>query len=325
MSEKISVIIPIYNVQRYLKESIESVLTQTYSDLQIILIDDGSTDQSGAICDEFARKDDRIIVVHQKNGGAANAKNTGLRLATGKYLAFLDSDDYLENDAYAFMINQIKKYQADIVQCCFRKIFTNKAEDRVTFKQETEMDATSYLSRFTKEWTCGLLWDKLYLRELFDGIFFEEGHKIDDEFFTYQGVMNAKKIVRVPKIIYNYRQRLSGVMLSESSQQKIVMDELEYLSIRRKNVVRKFPELKKDFDEHYLNKLLILSKNFYISEEEMLKIKELLKMYYQEKNRISIAFGLKRRLMHLQYSSVSKLLKEKVQSVEGEEINSYYE
>lgn len=245
MNETISVIIPIYNVEKYLKESIESVRKQIYSDLQIILIDDGSTDQSGVICDEYAKIDDRIVVVHQKNRGAANAKNTGLRLATGKYLAFLDSDDYLENEAYYFMLEQLKKYQADIVQCCFRNVFTDRVENKCSFTEVTEMDVITYLKLFTKDWTCGLLWDKLYKREVFAGIIFEEGHKIDDEFFTYQGVMKAKKIVRVPKIIYNYRQRLSGVMRSEESQRKIIKDKLDYLSVRRKNIVGKFPELKK--------------------------------------------------------------------------------
>lgn len=324
MKETISVIIPVYNVKKYLPEALESVLKQDYQKLQVILIDDGSTDESAEICDEYAKIDNRIIVIHQKNGGAASAKNTGLRAATGEYLAFLDSDDYLEKGAYTFMVEQMKKYHADIVQCCFQNVFRDKIETQMRFSKIEEHTCVSYLELFTKEWTCGLLWDKLYQRKLFEGVFFEEGHKIDDEFFTYKGVMNATKIVRVPRIIYNYRKRLSGVMLAKDSQEKIVFDKLEYLSMRRKLVTERFPELKTAFDEHYLNMLLILSRDSYVSVESMEKIKLLLKEYISEKGRISINFGLKRRLIYLKYRSVEKLLKEK--NVDGVKINisAYY-
>lgn len=324
VNEKISVIIPVYNVEKYLKHSIESILKQKYSNLQIILIDDGSTDKSGEICDSYAQKDDRITVVHQKNGGAANAKNKGLCLATGKYLTFLDSDDYLEPEAYDFMVNQLEKYDADIVQCCFRNVFIDKTEDKCIFTETVEMDTSSYLKLFTQDWTCGLLWDKLYRREIFEGIFFDEGHKIDDEFFTYKGVMNAKKIVRIPKIVYNYRQRLSSVMMSENSQEKIIVDKLEYLSIRRKIVADKFPKLKRAFDEHYLNMLLILSKDFNVSVDSMKYIKKLLKEYYRESQRIKLPFSVSRRLFYLRYSSIDKLMKKKVMYERKREVSSYY-
>lgn len=325
MNEIITVIIPVFNVQKYLKECIESVCNQSYSDLQIILIDDGSTDNSGTICDEYANIDDRIIVIHQENGGAASAKNAGLRVATGEILAFLDSDDYLELDAYAFMVEQLKKYQSDIIQCNFRNVYKDRSEEQIEFSQIEELDTTDYLKLFTEDWTCGLLWDKLYRRKIFEDIFFVEGHKIDDEFFTYRGVMNATKIVRVPKVIYNYRKRLSGVMLSKDSQEKIVLDKLEYLCIRRKVVVEKFPELKGIFDEHYLNMLLILSKDSHASAESIKKIKQLLKKYEAESQRTHVKFSLRRRLMHLRYRSVEKLLAEIDVSTTETHSNFYYD
>ena len=325
MKETISVIIPVYNVKKYLPEALESALKQDYQKLQVILIDDGSTDGSAEICDEYARIDNRIIVIHQKNGGAASAKNTGLRVATGEFLAFLDSDDYLETGAYTFMVEQLRKYQADMVQCCFQNVFRDKIETQVGFSKIEEYTCVSYLELFTKDWTCGLLWDKLYRRKLFEDVFFEEGHKIDDEFFTYRGVMNATKVVRVPKVIYNYRKRLSGVMLSKDFQEKIVLDKLEYLSIRRKIVTEKFPELKDVFDEHYLNMLLIVSKDSSASAEGMRKIKQLLKEYNSEARKISVNFGLKRRLIRLKYKSVEKLLKEKNVSEGRTDISSYYD
>lgn len=324
VKDTISVIIPVYNVEAYIRKSLESVCRQSYKDLEIIIIDDGSTDSSGIICDEYARKDKRIIVKHQKNGGAASAKNTGLKIANGEYLAFLDSDDFLELDAYEIMVRELNKYQADVVQCGFYKVYKNKREEKLDILEVKEFDACSYLKHFTENWTCGLLWDKLYRRRIFDNIYFEEGHKIDDEFFTYKGIMNARKIIKVPYVVYDYRQRLSSVMLSENSQEKIIEDTLEYLDIRRKLVTKKFPELKKVFDEHYLNMLLILSKKNSISVGGVEKIKTSLKNYKHEANKIRISFALWRKLKKLEYSSIIKILKKRDSKEKRKNINIYF-
>ncbi len=321
----ISVIVPIYNVERYLSECIESILNQTYRYLEVILIDDGSTDQSGKICDNYAEQDFRVKVIHQKNGGAANAKNAGLKVATGKYLAFLDGDDFLEKDAYLHMIKELEEYQADVVQCCLRYIYCNRKEDKIVNKKITIFDTKSYLEKYTWDWTCGLMTDKLYKRKLFEGIFFEEGHKIDDEFFTYQGIMRAKKIVYYPKIVYNYRQRKSSVMYTESSQQRIVLDKLDYLNKRRRKVISAFPELDQIFNEHYLNMLLSLSKDPYSTSQSIKEIKELLNEYFHERNNCQIPWGLKFGLWKLRYSSVNKLLKSVTQDQSTFSAEDYFE
>lgn len=261
MRKLISVIIPVYNVEKYLIECLDSVVYQTYKDLEIILIDDGSSDSSPEICNRYMEKDSRIQVIHQKNGGAANAKNTGLRVATGEYLAFLDSDDFLEPDAYEYMLKEIEKEEADVIQCSFRNIYLNGSESIVVLSEKQEFSSSEYLARFTQDWTCGLLWDKLYKRSLFENIYFEEGHKIDDEYFTYQGIINAKKIIHDPAIVYNYRKRNSSVMLSPKSQRRIVLDRVDYLTKRRQKVCDAFPELKSVFDKHYYNMLVILLKD----------------------------------------------------------------
>ena len=123
MNNIISVIIPVYNVEKYIVQCLESVLNQSYKELEVILIDDGSTDRSGEICDFYAKKDGRVRVIHQENGGAARAKNAGLRIATGKYLSFVDSDDYLANNAYGYMVEQIKKYQHKLSYEDFMEIY----------------------------------------------------------------------------------------------------------------------------------------------------------------------------------------------------------
>lgn len=309
MNELISIIVPIYNVEKYLSECIESILNQTYRYLEVMLIDDGSTDQSGKICDNYAEQDSRVKVIHQKNGGAANAKNAGLRAATGKYLVFVDGDDYLESDALFYMIDLLKTRNADVVQACFRKIYRDRQSDVCDAGQIQEFSAENYIKRYTTDWTCGLLWDKLYKRKLYDNIFFEEGHRIDDEFFTYQGIMRAQKVIKCPKVVYNYRQRKSSVMYTESSQQRIVLDKLDYLDKRRRKVISVFPELAQTFNEHYLNMLLILSQDPYSTSQSIKEIKESLKEYFHERNNCRIPWGLKFELCKLRYSSVNRLLK----------------
>lgn len=305
----ISVVVPVYNVEPYLKECLESIINQTYRDLEIILIDDGSTDKSGDICDEYGKKDERIIVIHQSNQGSASAKNAGLRKSSGEYLAFVDSDDFLQEDAYEFMVKQLEEYCADIIQGCFRKVYQKFYRDVNKIIEMQILDTSEFLELFTKDWTCGLLWDKLYKRDIFKDIYFKEGHKIDDEFFTYKGVMNSKKILRVPHYIYNYRQRISSVMFSKDSQLKIISDSLEYLSIRREEVTKSFPQLKKVYDEHYLNMLIILSKNEYINAEHIKEIRQHIKKYFRENDKLKISPGLYIELIKLQFYPSKCLLR----------------
>lgn len=311
MNDLISVIVPVYNVETYLPECLDSILMQRGCELEIILIDDGSTDGSGMVCDAYARKDSRIWVIHQPNGGSAAAKNTGLRVAKGNWISFVDSDDYLEPGAYEYMLTCLRECNGDVIQCGFRNVYTNGQEDVVTLPDEKKFGAVEFLRRFTQDWTCGLLWDKLYRRDLFEGIFFEEGHRIDDEFFTYQGVMNAQKILHRPRIVYNYRRRRSSVMMSPDSASRILMDKLEYLTKRRVKVTAQFPALSQDFNYHYLSMLVILSQDAAATEESILRIKELLHAYHAEKNSCSMEFALRRKLFRLRYCSPRRLLRDK--------------
>lgn len=299
MSNSISVIIPVYNVPAYLPQCLDSVLSQSYSDLQVILIDDGSTDSSGAICDEYAERDSRIIVIHQKNGGAAAAKNAGLRVATGKYLSFVDSDDYLEPGAYAHMIQLMHTHNADVVQCAYRDVFINTSLDRLGTDCKKEYDVSSYMKMYTVDWTCGLMTDKLYVRSLFDGIFFEEGHKIDDEYFTYRGIINAQEIVRDNFIVYNYRKRRSSVMYSPESGKQIVKDRIDYLGKRRVNVISRFPELRQIFDRHFVEMMVILSRDPLATKESNAMVKQQLRAYFCEKNHTPIDVRLWPALLQL--------------------------
>ena len=272
MKDVISVIVPVYNVSAYLTECLDSILSQDYDKLEVILIDDGSTDDSGAVCDAYAQRDNRIRVIHQKNGGAAAAKNAGLRAATGEYLSFADSDDFLEPGAYAYMMSLLKENGADIVRCAFQNRFRTRTEQWLAGEDRCVMEGKAFLARFTTDWTCGLLWNKLYKRALFDGIFFEEGHKIDDEYFTYQGVMNAAKVVCDPRVVYNYRQRASSVMQSPMARAQIAIDRIDFMAKRREKVLERFPELRREFDISFVDALSYLA-DYPDNTEESIRLK----------------------------------------------------
>lgn len=279
MNGVISVIMPVYNVAGYLPQCLDSVLSQDYDQLEVILVDDGSKDDSGAICDAYAARDSRVKVIHQKNGGAAAAKNAGLRIATGEYLSFVDSDDWLEPDVFGYMVDILWSEQADMVQCAFRDAWRNRTEDRVFYTGRTVTDSDEYLRRLLRDYSCVLLWNKLYRREIFDGIFFEEGHKIDDEYFIYLGFLKDRKVVFDDRIIYNYRQRASSVMNSPAAAHQRLLDKLDVLQKRRKVVLAQRPQLKKDYDGMYLDSLWCLSRDPGNTEETLQQIRQLLRQY----------------------------------------------
>lgn len=252
MNGVISVIVPIYNVERYLPQCLDSILTQDYSKLEVILINDGSVDASGSICDEYARRDCRIKVIHQKNSGAAAAKNAGLHIATGEYLSFVDSDDYLEPGVYSHMLQLMHQNHAEVAQCAFRYVYCNRQENFILHQGRSVMDNKVFLDLFRRDWSCALLWNKLYKRSLFDGVFFEEGRKIDDEYFTYHAFLNRCQVVVDDRVIYNYRQRSSSVMQKPEVAEQRILDWMDAFTKRRIDVAERYPELKRRFDESYL-------------------------------------------------------------------------
>ena len=283
MNQTISVIVPVYNVAQYLPQCVDSILSQDYADLEVLLIDDGSTDASGEICDQYAAQDSRVRVIHQKNGGAAAAKNAGLRVASGKYLTFVDSDDYLEPNAYGFLMKTLLETGADAVQGSFREVYRNSAEEQHI--QEETLEGYGYLLRFPKDFSCALLWNKLYRRAIFEGVFFEEGHKIDDEYFTYQGFLQPRKVVRIDRIVYNYRKRASSVMSSPESAERLVLDCLDSAAKRRQKILDTLPELREPFDENYLDVIWYLSGNEGSTQRTLRALKDSLRAYMREDGR----------------------------------------
>lgn len=256
--EKISVIVPVFNVEAYLPQCLDALLGQTYRHAEFLLIDDGSTDCSAPICDDYARRDERVRVLHQKNGGAAHARNVGMNLASGAYIAFVDSDDVPHPDYLEKLLQQMEDNGADISVCAYQKLFVSRREVQKNLRTGV-LSAEEYLGDFIRDWNCGLLWNKLFRRDVLRSVRFEEGHVIDDEFFTYKAVLNAKKVVLRDETLYDYRQRNSGVM-SRGKKARILMDRMEYYPERFELVTKRYPALYTAYLSNFADALITFAR-----------------------------------------------------------------
>lgn len=212
---KISVIIPVYNVEKYLRRCIDSVLAQDYDNLEIILVNDGSTDESPNICDQYAIRYKNIKVIHKKNGGLSDARNIGIDLASGKYIMFIDSDDFVSSKIISFLYADIIAYSADISTCAF-VLFEDEDNIRsIRMVDNTRIICTSveglnemlYQRLVTNSACC-----KLYDADLFNNVRFPVGEKYEDLATTYKLFMKAKKIIINSQIHYYYFKRPGSIM-----------------------------------------------------------------------------------------------------------------
>lgn len=224
MDKLISVIVPIYNVENYLVKCIESIINQTYSNLEIILVDDGSPDNCHIICNEYAKKDSRIKVIHKKNGGLSDARNAGLEIATGEYISFIDSDDWIYKDMYTDLIDLIKNHDADISSCSVYKFYEN---DKFNLDYDKEFNIKIYSnedalrSLIREEEIKQTVWNKIYKRNIIDDIKFEIGKIHEDEYWTYQVIGNSKRVVHIDKPMYYYLQRENSIMGEKYSEKRL--------------------------------------------------------------------------------------------------------
>ncbi len=223
MSELISVIIPIYKVEPYLAKCVESVLGQTYSNLEIILVDDGSPDRCGELCDEYAETDSRVKVIHKRNGGLSDARNAGMKIATGEYLAFIDSDDWIERDYFEVLYRLLKDNDADLSAIALCNVNEEGKEIGRHHSGETHfLDAAIAMENmFHRD---GLPWcaqAKLYRRVLFDGIEYPVGVLMEDKATTYKVFAKCHKIAYSDLTLYKYLVRPGSIMRSRFSEKRM--------------------------------------------------------------------------------------------------------
>ncbi|MEF2838208.1 MAG: glycosyltransferase [Oscillospiraceae bacterium] len=243
----LSVVVPVYKVEAYLDRCVESIVNQTYTKLEIILVDDGSPDRCPELCDEWAKRDSRIRVIHKDNGGLSDARNTGIAAAIGEYLAFVDSDDYIDHCMYETMIETMSRTNAGIV-CCGRYVVKGNVQISLhSMEKETVFTSQEAIQELliggsVEEAT----WDKLYRAELFEGIYFPLGEINEDIVIMPTLLRRAEKIVHVGRPFYYYWQNSASITRSAYSEKKRIM--LDHLDAIKAYLEEMYPELICYFD-----------------------------------------------------------------------------
>lgn len=241
-NELISVIVPIYNVEKYLEKCVNSILNQTYTNLEIILVDDGSPDKCPSICDNLAITDDRIKVIHQQNGGLSKARNVGIDVAKGVYLVFVDSDDTVEDELIEKLYKCLKKYDCKMAACGRKYVFE---DGKAICKVPKGIDTVYEFEDAIKEMNTFRLFDmsatsKIFAKELFSTINFPEGKLSEDYFVMYKLIDLAHKVGYISDPLYNYFQRTNSI----SRNKKINHDFIEAAQNQMDYLDDKYPDLK---------------------------------------------------------------------------------
>lgn len=239
----ISIIIPVFKVAAYLDRCVNSIVNQSYENLEIILVDDGSPDNCAIMCDEWAEKDTRITVIHKPNGGLSDARNYGIRIVNGEYVSFIDSDDYVSDVFLEVLLSTALEHDSDIVECkctnCYEDGELDEYNDDLTIYNYSSSEGLSALIAETAFHQH--VWDKLYKRAVISDIFFEVGKQHEDEFWTYQVFGRAERITKINRTMYFYLQRGSSIMGQGYNLRRL--DALEGKWNRQLYIEKNYPEL----------------------------------------------------------------------------------
>lgn len=248
MEPLVSVIIPVYNVLPYLREALDSVINQTYKNLEILIVDDGSTDGSGEVCDEYLT-DPRVVVIHQENKGLSGARNTGLDRMTGEYVAFLDSDDAFMPEMIEKMLDSMIRNQVKAAICGFIACFTKqnlntpgiRKIERFCFNQETMLSSSAALNMLVTNQACWAVWNKMYQSAIWTSIRFPEGPNFEDMHVMCQILELCEQIIAVPEMHVLYRQRNGSITKTQSV--KNLCDYLLAVNTVEKYILAHCPEI----------------------------------------------------------------------------------
>lgn len=217
----ISVIVPIFNVEPYIRQCLDSIISQTYQNLEIILIDDGSSDNCGAICDEYADSDNRIKVLHKENGGVADARNAGLAASTGKYIGWVDPDDWIEADMFEYLLSYAERYSSDITVCGRVEQYPQRTRIRTWDEQQLLKTEQALQQLLIDNQMGSYLWDKLWKRELYGGIEFPKGRTFEDISIIHRLFVKAERVLCLTETKYHYRQRNDSIVGSQKLKSRI--------------------------------------------------------------------------------------------------------
>lgn len=238
----ITVAVAVYNIEKYVGKCIDSIISQKYRNLEIILVNDGSTDKSGLVCDEYAKKDKRIAVIHQKNGGLSSARNAGIKAAKGEYIAFVDGDDYVDENYISALYDAITEKKADIAIAGHTIIYPNKSIEKKS-SESLLLAPEDALREILYDRNIDISsWGKLYKRELFANISFPDGQLFEDSATTYKLFIAAKQIVVIPESHYSYFIREGSITNAGFSKKKL--DLLKSTKDMADDIVALYPDLK---------------------------------------------------------------------------------
>ncbi len=262
----ISVIVPVYNVEPFLDRCMQSILRQTYRNLEIILVDDGSTDASAQLCDDYARKDGRVKVLHKTNGGLSDARNAGLELASGAYIGYVDSDDWIEPDMYEQMHRACVENNARIAVCRYFNEYRDRTESGgsgsvVPLSREELLKI--YIGGHDSYIIYNSVWSKLFARELVQGMVFPKGRNSEDILYTTRAFCKADRAVYLDSSFYHYVIDREGSIMNAAGAERMFRDEIPFWrahiacisemvaveSRNRETAARLVTEIKKDRDE----------------------------------------------------------------------------
>lgn len=264
----ITVIVPIYKVEPYIKKCLDSIINQTYQKLEIILVDDGSPDNCGMICDEYAKRDNRIIVIHKENGGLSSARNAALDIAKGEYVMFVDSDDWVKPEFCAVALRMALQENVQIVSFGYMNIFINKghvivrrqkcstSNPRIISASEGVRHLITYDDRINN-----YVWNKIYKRSLWEDVRFPEGRLFEDQAVTCLLIIRSKTIYVSDAILYNYIKR-SDSITGVGKHPEAIVDIFELWSERLENIRKYCPE----------NELLQIMQIAYFAVESIMEI-----------------------------------------------------
>lgn len=270
MNDLISIIIPVYNTEEYLSQCLETVVNQTYSNLQIILVNDGSTDSSLEICYQFQMKDSRIEILNKTRAGLSAARNDGMNAAKGEYICFIDSDDYVKDDYIEVLYGLVTEFNCDISICGYYKTYENGDQVEFQFTNEGYIDKHDlYNSLLHNDNIGNYACNKMYRRTLFQGISYPVGKAFEDIYTTYLLIEASDSIAISQEKVYFYRQRSGS--LSNCINLKNLSDQEAGIAIRNEYIQSHYPDLSRACDKDHLKFLIVIynqiSKGFAYSKE----------------------------------------------------------
>lgn len=241
MNPKISIIVPVYKVEKYLYKCIDSILAQTLTDFELILIDDGSPDNCGRICDEYSKRDSRVIVIHKENGGLASARNAGLDIAQGDYIGFVDSDDWIESDMYELLYNLCTENDCDISNISSIIYFKDRIQKNGSYPLVVHSRPEAMKAMLMGELYDEVVWTKLIKRTLLEDIRFPEGIVYEDTAFTYKVIHKSKKVCSIGAPKYHYIKREESIM--DQAKKSIRIDAVLIYDEMFKLIEKYYPDL----------------------------------------------------------------------------------